>query len=31
LGDYQATIAFTNSGTPVQASWDYRFAITYEF
>ena len=31
LGDYQATISFTNSGTPVQASWNYRFAIIYEF
>jgi PKD repeat protein len=31
LGDYQANIAFTNSGTPVQASWNYRFAVFYEF
>jgi len=31
LGEYQVTIAFTNSGTPVQANWDYRFVITYEF
>ena len=31
LGDYQANIAFTNSGTPVQASWNYRFAVIYEF
>jgi hypothetical protein len=31
LGDYQATIAFTNSGIPVQANWDYSFAIVYEF
>ena len=31
LGDYQITIAFTNSGTPVQANWDYRFAIVYDF
>ena len=31
LGDYQATIEFTNGGTPVQASWNYRFAILYEF
>lgn len=31
LGDYQATISFTNSGTPVQASWNYRFAVVYEF
>ena len=31
LGDYQATIEFTNGGTPVQASWNYRFVILYEF
>ena len=31
LGDYQANIAFTNSGTPVQASWNYRFAVIYNF
>jgi len=31
LGDYQANIAFTNSGTPVQASWNYRFAVIYDF
>jgi hypothetical protein len=31
LGDYQATISFTNSGTLVQASWNYRFAVVYEF
>ena len=31
LGDYQITIAFTNSGTPVQANWNYRFAIIYDF
>jgi PKD repeat protein len=31
LGDYQITIAFTNSGTPVQANWNYRFAIVYDF
>ena len=31
LGDYQITIAFTNSGTPVQANWNYRFAVVYEF
>ena len=31
LGDYQATIAFTNSGIPVQANWDYSFAIVYDF
>ncbi len=31
LGEYQVTIAFTNSGTPVQANWDYRLAITYDF
>ena len=31
LGDYQTTIAFTNSGTPVQVSWNYKFVIIYEF
>ena len=31
LGDYQITIAFTNSGTPVQVNWNYRFAVVYEF
>ena len=31
LGDYQITIAFTNSGTPVQANWNYFFAIIYYF
>ena len=31
LGNYQITIAFTNSGTPVQANWNYRFAIVYDF
>ncbi len=31
LGDYQATIQFTNGGTPVQANWNYRFSILYEF
>ena len=31
LGDYQTTITFTNGGTPVQANWNYRFAIIYEF
>ena len=31
LGDYQATIEFTNGGTPVQANWNYRFSIIYEF
>ena len=31
LGEYQITIAFTNNGTPVQANWDYRLAITYDF
>lgn len=31
LGDYQANIAFTNSGTPVQASWNYKFVVIYEF
>ena len=31
LGEYQVTIAFTNSGTPVQANWDYRLVITYDF
>ena len=31
LGDYQANIAFTNSGTPAQASWNYRFTVVYEF
>lgn len=31
LGDYQATIEFTNGGTFVQANWNYRFSIIYEF
>ena len=31
LGEYNVSIAFTNSGAPVQANWDYRFAITYDF
>ena len=31
LGEYQVTISFTNSGTPVQANWDYRLAIIYDF
>jgi PKD repeat protein len=31
LGNYQITIAFTNSGTPVQVNWNYRFAVVYEF
>jgi PKD repeat protein len=31
LGNYQITIAFTNSGTPVQANWNYSFAIVYDF
>jgi PKD repeat protein len=31
LGEYEVTIAFINNGTPVQANWDYRFAIVYEF
>ena len=31
LGEYQVTISFTNSGTPVQANWDYRLAVTYDF
>ena len=31
LGEYQVTITFTNNGTPVQANWDYRLAITYDF
>lgn len=31
LGDYQTAITFTNGGTPVQANWNYRFAIIYEF
>ena len=31
LGSYEVTIAFTNSGIPVQANWDYRFAIVYDF
>ena len=31
LGEYQITITFTNNGTPVQANWDYRLAITYDF
>ena len=31
LGEYQITISFTNSGTPVQANWNYRFAVVYEF
>jgi len=31
LGGYQVAISFTNSGTPVQANWDYRLAIIYDF
>ena len=31
LGEYNVSIAFTNSGAPVQANWGYRFAITYDF
>ena len=31
LGEYEITIGFTNNGTPVQANWDYLFAIVYEF
>ena len=31
LGVYQATIEFTNGGTFVQANWNYRFSIIYEF
>ena len=31
LGGYQVTISFTNSGAPVQANWDYRLAIIYDF
>ena len=31
LGEYQVTISFTNSGTPVQANWDYRLAVIYDF
>ena len=31
LGEYLITISFTNSGTPVQANWNYRFAVVYEF
>ena len=31
LGNYPITIAFTNSGTPVQVNWNYRFAIIYDF
>ncbi|MEC9333053.1 MAG: PKD domain-containing protein [Candidatus Thermoplasmatota archaeon] len=31
LGEYQVTITFTNNGTPVQANWDYRLAINYNF
>ena len=31
VGEYNVSIAFTNSGAPVQANWDYRFVITYEF
>ncbi len=31
LGIYEVTISFTNSGAPVQANWDYRLAIIYDF
>ena len=31
LGNYQATIEFSNGATALQANWDYRFAITYDF
>ena len=31
LGSYQITIEFTNGGTPVQANWNYRFEIIYNF
>ena len=31
LGQYQITIEFTNGGTPVQANWNYRFEIIYNF
>ena len=31
LGDYQAIIEFSNGGTPVQANWNYRFEVVYEF
>ena len=31
IGNYQTTISFTNTGTPVQANWNYRIAIIYEF
>ena len=31
LGDYQVTIELTNGGTPVQANWNYRFEIIYNF
>ena len=31
LGDYQTTIEFSNGATALQANWDYRFSITYDF
>ena len=31
LGDYQVAIELTNGGTPVQANWNYRFEINYNF
>ena len=31
LGNYQAVIEFSNGATAIQANWDYRFAITYDF
>ena len=31
LGDYQVSIELTNGGTPVQANWNYRFEIIYNF
>ena len=31
LGDYQVAIELTNGGTPVQANWNYRFEIIYNF